>query len=136
MTLKVHPVDVQYIARVWPKIEGFLAKGLEHTDDFNLEQIKVYLSTGTWLLLVATDDNNEIHGAMTVSFSSGPNDRTAVLTALGGKHVVNLEVFGQVCSILRTLGATRIQAYARDSAVRLYERVGMNKKATLTEIRI
>ena len=87
-------------------------------------------------MLVAVDDLQQIHCVATVRYDNGVNDRTATITALGGRQVVNQEIFDQVCRIARNMGATRIQVYTRDSAMRLYEKVGLQKKATLMEIKL
>ena len=51
------------------------------------------------MLLVATDDNAEIHGAATVSFINYPNDRVAFVTAIGGKLVTSPETFAQMSHV-------------------------------------
>jgi hypothetical protein len=38
--------------------------------------------------------------------------------------------------ILRKMGATRVQIYTRDSAIKLYQKIGLEKKATLMEIKL
>jgi hypothetical protein len=134
--LKVQNVEVKFIPQIWHIVEPFIASGLKYTDDWTIDQIKVYLSSGAWILLVAVDDLQQIHGVCTIAFENGANDRTAIITTLGGKFVVLQEIFDQVCTTVRRLGATRIQAYTRDTAIRLYEKVGLKKKATLMEVRL
>jgi len=136
MTLKVQVVNAQYVAQIWPLVEKFIVAALEHTDDVTAEQIKVYLANGTWFLLAMIDEENKIHGAMTITFETSANYRSAIFTTIGGKGVVNKDVLEQVCGIVKSFGATRIQCLARDSAVRLYERIGLCKKATLMELKL
>jgi hypothetical protein len=134
--MKVQTVGVEYITQIWLAVAPYIERGLQYTDDYSLDQVKVFLTTGTWILLVAVDDLQQIHGVATVAFHNGVNDRTAIITSLGGKGVVNQNIFDQVCRIVRGMGATRVQVYTRDSAIRLYEQVGLNKKATLMEIKL
>ena len=134
--MKVQTVDVAYITQIWSAVAPYIERALEYTDDYNVDQVKVFLTTGSWLLLVAVDDLQQIHGVATIFFENGVNFRTATITALGGRQVVNQEIFDQVCRIARNMGATRIQVYTRDSAMRLYEKVGLQKKATLMEIKL
>jgi len=134
--LKVQTVGIEYITQIWSNVAPFIERAVQYTNDYNLDQIKVFLTTGAWLLLVAVDDLQQIHGVATIAFHNGANDRTAIITALGGKQVVNQNIFDQVCKIVRGMGATRVQVYTRDSAIRLYEKVGLKKKATLMEINI
>ena len=134
--MKVQTVGVEYITQIWSAVAPYIERALQYTDDYSLDQVKVFLTTGSWLLLVAVDDLQQIHGVATVAFHNGVNDRTAIITTLGGRQVVNQDIFDQVCRIVRGMGATRVQIYTRDSAIRLYEQVGLKKKATLMEIKI
>jgi hypothetical protein len=134
--IKIQTVDVSYIAQIWSAVSPFIDSALDHTDDYTTDQVKVFLTSGAWLLLVAVDDLQQIHGAATVSFSNEANNRTAILTTLGGRGVVNTDIFEQVCRIVRGMGATRVQMFTRDAAIRLYEKVGLEKKATLMEIKL
>jgi hypothetical protein len=134
--MKVQTVSVEYITQIWSGVAPYIERALQYTDDYNLDQVKVFLTTGVWLLLVAVDDLQQIHGVATVAFHNGVNDRTAIITTTGGRQIVNQDIFDQVCRIVRGMGATRVQVYTRDSATRLYEKVGLTKKATLMEIRL
>jgi hypothetical protein len=134
--MKVQTVSIEYITQIWSAVAPYVERALQYTDDYNLDQVKVFLTTGSWVLLVAVDDLQQIHGVATVAFHNGVNDRTAIITTLGGKAVVNNNVFEQVLTILRRMGATRVQVYTRDSAIRLYQKVGLEKKATLMEIKL
>jgi hypothetical protein len=134
--MKVQTVDASYITQIWSAVAPYIERALQYTDDYNADQVKVFLTTGSWLLLVAVDDLQQIHGVATVRYDNGVNDRTATITTLGGRQVVNQEIFDQVCRIARNMGATRVQVYTRDSAIRLYEKVGLKKKATLMEIKL
>lgn len=136
MSLKIYPVSVDRIHTTFPKVEELIKSGLDHTDDCTIEQAKVYLANGAWGLLVAADEEMEIHGVFMYSMANSPNDRTASIIAAAGKGIINNEVFDQVCEFFKSLGATRVQALARQSAARLYEKISMNVKAILTERRL
>lgn len=139
MSISVQPVSVQNVNQVLPLVEGFL-KGAEEkvgVSEYGVEHIKVYVANGDWLLLVAVEqDDNSIQGAATVNFINYPNARVAYITSLGGKGIVNPEVFAQLCNVVKGFGATKIQCAAQDSAARLYERVGFDKKYSVLEISI
>jgi len=132
----VQQVPTNYCAQNWNLVEGYFTVAVKYSDDYTVEQIKTYVLTGVWLLLVIVDESNKIHGALTVSFENGANHRTACITALGGKSIVGPETFNQGCEILKNLGATRIHCYARDSAARLYAKSGLSKKSTLMEYKL
>ena len=138
MTLKVQPVPVQLVNQLWEKVEPFIKSAEEKSGatEYTTEQIKVYLVLGEWMLLVATDEANEIHGAATVSFINYPADRVAFITAIGGKLVTSPETFEQMSVIFKSNGATKIQGMAREAVARLWKRFGFIDKATLVETKI
>ena len=138
MTLKIQPVPVQLVNQLWEKVEPFIKSAEEKSGDteYTAEQIKVYLVLGDWMLLVATDENNEIHGAATVNFINYPSDRVAFITAIGGKLVTSPDTFAQMSAVFKANGATKIQGMARESVARLWKRFGFIDKATLVETKL
>ena len=134
----IQPVDTAYIHQTWPLVEKYIAesidKGLNGAIlDYTVDQILVYLAAGQWLLIVAVDEENQIHGAMTVSFINYPLNRVAFVTATGGKTIINTDTFDQLKRIAKHHGATKIQAMARPSMVKLLQTCGMQPCNTLVE---
>ena len=135
MSLTLRPVPVEFAAQTWPLVEGMLAEADKYGGgNYNLEHIKLYVNTGQWRLLVATDDENKIHGAAVMSFINYPSSRVGFVTCSGGKSVFNKHVVSQLVSIAASMGATKVQAMARDSVVRLLESAGFSKRSTVVEI--
>jgi hypothetical protein len=133
--MKIQHVPLQHAAQTWPLVKDFLAESqAQSKGDYTLDQIKMYVLTGGWLLLVATDDENKIHGAMTVDFFNRPNHRVAFITNTGGKLIINDETFKQLENICKTNGATAIECAARDSVSRLLERFGFKDKYRIVEV--
>ena len=134
MNLTVNYVPHHLCAQTWPKVEGFIAEAMKHGfGDYTLEQAKLLVNMGSWLLLVAVDDQGVIHGAATVSFLNNPNHRSAFITFIGGRLISNKETFKQMCDILKANGATRVQGMARPSIARLWKRYGFYERTTLVE---
>jgi hypothetical protein len=141
MTLRVAPVDPNHIQQVWPRVVDFIKSAVdkgttEEAANYNEHHIQQYLTSGQWFLLVAVDEQNEIHGACTVSFMNYPFHRVAFITTTGGKFIVNPEVFDQLKEFCKQYGATKIQAYCRKSMVRLAESCGFEPGNTLIETKI
>jgi len=138
MTFKVQPVPVQLVNQVWSKVEPFIKSAEEKFggSEYTTEQIKVYLVTGQMMLLVATNESTEIHGAATVSFINYPNDRVAFVTAIGGKLVTSPETFAQMAEVFKANGATKIQGMAKEAVARLWKRFGFEEKAILVEVKL
>lgn len=143
MNLKVQPVDINYVAQVWPAVKTFLEDALlkdneapEWSECYNIHHIQGFITSGQWILLVATDENNEIHGAATVSFANYPMQRVAFITLIGGHLVSNPETFEQLRVLLKSYGATKLQGYGRPAIVRLWKRYGFEPRTTLVEVKL
>jgi hypothetical protein len=137
LNLTVRHVPVEYVHQVWSSVESFIEEALKFgEDDYTIDQARAYLADGSWLLLVASDEEKIIHGACAVRISNMPNYRVAFVIAIGGKLISNDDTFFQLCNILKVFGATKIQGVARDSIVRLWKRYGFKERYTLVEVEI
>ena len=88
---------------------------------------------GTNCRIGAVDENNNINGAMTLSFINYPLNRVAFVTATGGKTIINTDTFDQLKRIAKHHGATKIQAMARPAMVKLLQTCDMKPGNTLME---
>jgi hypothetical protein len=143
MTLAIRHVDVNYMQQTWPMVKPFIDEAMEKGGEFpdwaagyNVDHIQGFLTAGQWLLLVAVDEENVIHGAATVSFINYPLHRVAFVTAIGGKLISSQDTFAQLKAILKQRGATKIQGYGRESIVRLWKRYDFEPRNTLVEVLI
>jgi hypothetical protein len=137
MKLTIQPVFTAAFHQAWPFVEGFLAEALKWgDDDYTVEQAKVYLARGDWLLVVAVNEENVIHGAAAVSFNNMPNDRIAFVVAIGGKLISSQDTYAQFTALLKAQGATKIQGAARESIARLWTRYGFKERYRIVEAKI
>lgn len=137
MKLTVRPVPPEYFHQTWPLVEDLFLRATEYgSDEYTIDQIKAFLSSNNWVLLVATDDENNIHGVASVNFYNMPNYRVGFITAMAGKSIVNKDVYGQVCNFIKLNGANRVQCAARESVARLYKRVGMEQRHIIMETKL
>ena len=143
MTFTIRPVEVNYIQQVWPMVQPFIEEALDKGGDFpewaagyNASHVQAFLTSGQWLLLVAVDEENQIHGAATVSFINYPLHRVAFVTTIGGKLISSQDTFEQLKTLLKQRGATKIQGYGRDAIVRLWKRYNFEPRNTLVEVLI
>ena len=57
----VEVVPLSLIHTVWPDVEKFLKDGLSFCEgDYTVEQAKVYITKGEWMLVVAVSENKLI----------------------------------------------------------------------------
>jgi hypothetical protein len=130
--MKIQHVPLEFRHQTWTIVEPFLNAELEHAQgDYTIDQIHMLVTTGQWVLVVAVDDDNQIHGAMTINFVTRPNDRVAFITNVGGKFIINQDTYSQLVTLVRGFGATYIEAAGRKSIVRLLSRFGLTEKYTI-----
>jgi hypothetical protein len=117
-------------------VEPFIASALEHANgDYTAEQVKVYASSGEWLILVAVEDD-VIHGAAAIQFFNRPNDRVAFIIAVGGRLVSSEETVAQLKVHCAAHGATIIEGAARPAIARLWARYKFEEKYRIVGVRL
>ena len=126
--MKIQHVDVNYTNQLWPQVEQFIDAALAYQDDYTLDHAKAFVTNGTWMLIVAIDDDAVIHGAATIMFYNRPNDRVAFVITMGGRLITGSETYAQFTDLLKAFGATYIEGASRASAMRLWERFGLKEK--------
>ncbi len=135
--MKIQHVPVEWVNSTWGMVEEFVASALEHAKgDYTVDQVKTFLSQGRWLLLVAVDNDNKIHGAATIDFFNRPNDRVAFIVTMGGKLITNPDTFEQLKAYLVSNGATMMECTARESTARLWERYGLAEKYRIVGVKL
>jgi hypothetical protein len=137
MGLIVQTVPLQYFHQTWPLVEKYIEDALQWGgDDYTLEQVKALIASGTWILIVAADEQKSIHGASAINLFNMPNDRIAFVTAIGGKLISNKDTFAQFSALLKSYGATKIQGAARESIARLWTRYGFKERYRIVETKL
>ena len=126
--MKIQHVDANYVHQLWPKVQEYIIAALDYQNDYTVDHVKMYLTSGQWVLIVAIEDDGFIHGATAVNFYNRPSDRVAFIVAMGGKLITNQDTYLQFSDLLKAFGATCIEGAARESAARLWARYGLSEK--------
>lgn len=135
--MKVQHVPLEWVNRTWDMVEEYIQAALDHAKgDYTIDQVKTYLTQGNWTLLVATDDENKIHGASVVNFYNRPNDRVAFVVTIGGKLITSKDTFEQLKNYLVAMGATVLEGTARESTARLWARYGFSEKHRIVGVKL
>ena len=135
--MKIQYVATEWVNYTWGKVEQFLADALAHSGgEYTVEQAKVLVTQGRWALIVAVNDSGDIQGAATVEFFNRPNDRVAFITAIGGKLVSSTDMFEQLQTYARSMGATTIEGAVRESMARLWQRYGATEKYRIVGVKL
>jgi hypothetical protein len=137
MKLNVKHVPTSHCAQAWPLVVDFIGQATNYDcEDYTLDQIRMHVNLGNWILLVAVDDNGVIHGAGTVCFINYPLSRVAFFTTIGGRLISNENTFSQLKVLLQSMGATKIQGAVRDSVARWLKQYGFKKRYTVVQTNI
>jgi len=137
--MNIQHVPIEFVNQVWPQVEAYINSAIEQQDgekDYTLDQVKTLVVTGQWLLIVVTNDNNEVKGAITISFMNRPNHRVAFITYIGGRSISNPGTFQQLCAILKNYGATSIEGAVNEAVARLWRRFGFVEKYRIAGVAI
>lgn len=138
--IRVQPVDPAYVNQTWPLVESYIKSAFEsgypYPEEgflYSIDDVRHYVTSGQWLLIVAVNDASEIKGAATISFANYPRHRVAFVTAIGGKLICNNDTVNQLKILCKQRGATILQAYGKESIVRLWKRYNFEPRNTLVE---
>jgi len=136
--MNIQHVSIEYINQTWPFVEKFISDAIDNQvgeKDYTLDQVRLMVTSGQWLLLVAVKDKS-VKGAAVVNFFNRPSHRVAFVMYIGGRLVCNHETFSQLCEILKAFGATKIEGAVNDAIARLWRRFGFTDKYRITEVSI
>jgi hypothetical protein len=135
--MQVQYLNVANLHLHWDVVGKFIDEALKqgNTEEYTADQVKVYLINKQWHLFVAVEEDL-IKGCAVVSFVNYPNCLTAFVCAIGGKFIGNKDTLDNFKSLLKGMGATKIQGYARESVARLWKRIGFENKQILVEYKL
>lgn len=132
--LTIKRIPPEFVSQRWETIEPLLLKVLPHCgDEYTLDQIKVYLTAGSWLLLAACDEQDNIHGIASIQFNNMPNYRVAFIVTISGKFITSNDMLEQFIQVLKLHGATKIEGAVRPAMLRFSKKYGFNTKSVLIE---
>ena len=135
--LNVQLVPLSLIHETWPLVNGYIEDALQWgEDDYTIEQVRQNLADGKWMLVVAVDKDQRIHGAAVINIYNMPNFRVAFVVAIGGRLISSQETYAQLCVLLKSFGANRIRGVARESIARLWKRYNFRERYILVEAEI
>jgi hypothetical protein len=133
--MKIQHVATEFVNQTWPLVEAHLQSALGYQTDYTLDQVKVYVATGQWMLIVAVDEDG-VQGATVINFFNRPSDRVAFVVAMGGKLISSKETFAQFKQLLNNFGATYLEGAAREAIARLWTRYGLEEKYRIVGVKI
>jgi hypothetical protein len=133
----IHWIEPEHLHAAWYHVEPHLAKSVEQSNgDITLDEVKMRIMEGTWLLFLVTDEADNVLGCYVVSMYNRINARVAYIIAIAGDAIVKKDLFTQMILRLKELGATVIEGDVRPSVARLLTRLGFRNKSVRTHFEI
>lgn len=120
--IEVQIVGLEWVQMVWPKVVGFIESAIKQgIGEYSAENVRAELANGNQTLFIGLK-NNEVVGCLTVKISNTEKHRIAYITSYGGRGVTRPDLFKEIESWCLSMGATKIQAYAKEAQMRLYRK--------------
>lgn len=132
--MNIQQINPAFICQIWPRVSLMLTRGLEHSGgEYSIDQLQFMLVRGEQSLLVV-ESEGEVVGAASVAFENYPAARIAFITAVGGKMISSMDVYGQLVEWCRANGCTKIRGAARESIARLWkQKFGFEQRYIIVE---
>ena len=121
---KVEKVPAQYVARVWPLLERFVADVEPHVHgEWTVAQMKADVMQGRTLMVSVVEDGACI-GVVLYKVYNSRNGRTVFIEVCSGSGLTTEENWKQLKDIFLREGATDIEAAMRPAVARLWSQLG------------
>ena len=135
--MKIEPVPVEWVHTVWGRVQHWVAAALAYSlGECTIDQCRLQVSRGDWVLYVWSDANKHVFGAAVVDFQQRFNDRVALVIAVGGRGMFTAESIEQFKATMALRGATTIEGAQRPAMARLWQRFGAKPKYMVQEVRL
>ena len=140
MTLKVQHVASENIHQVWPLVEPWFLPVFEKSDAsryFDIGHLKYLFIRGEQVLVVGSDKEGIIRGAVAIQWVNHPKARVAYITAIGGRMISSKENHAEFINWVRAHGGTRIEGSANEAIARLWkQKLGYSPRQITVELEI
>lgn len=135
--MPLHYVYPNQMPAVWPIAAPMLQKAIDlDPDEITIEQVEYNVRTGKTCLIVWEEPNEGVTGAATIDIIDYPRQRVAHVNLMGGKGIVRDYVFEEAKEIMRKMGATTAQCWAKGSLVEMYKKMGMQNTHQVMRIKL
>lgn len=115
----------QQLEEAWPRIHKLLSKAEQYSQDNTTADSIFDLTHEGRAHVFALITPRGIEAAMAMTFTTHPQRKTMNIAMFGGRHtrLIFEHYGGKVQQFARDCGATRITAWCRPSAARLFNRI-------------
>lgn len=130
----IHKVPVNQISAVWHVIEEFIDDCLAISDgSYNKQQVLDLVLQGVWEVYIPIKENL-VYGVIIVQPIYIANGKSALITIVAGKKILNKKAIAGFFSVLKNNGYTEMQGIVRDSMRKLLNRFGFTDRKTIVGV--
>jgi hypothetical protein len=124
------------IDTVWKDVVCFVDNTIPYVHgEFTTQEVKDRLLANEYNLMVIKNDG-VIIGAIVFSTHVIAGKKTAFFVVGAGKNISTSDVWQDVITVLGSLGYSYIEAAMRDSTLRLWSKLGFEKKYNMAGVNI
>ena len=121
---------------VWKDVVGFVDNTVPYAHgEFTTQDVRNGLLVNEYNLMVIKNDG-VIIGAVIFRTCIIADKKTAFFIALAGKNISTSSVWQDITTLLKSLGYTYVEAGMRDSMLRLWSKMGFEKKYNMAGVNI
>lgn len=121
---------------VWNDVVKYIDSTIPYVhDEFSTAEIKDKLLCGEYNLLVIKDNTNII-GVIVFNTQIVAGKKTAFFVIGAGRNISTSAVWNDIKMLLNNLGYEYIEAAMRDSTLRLWSKLGFEKKYNMAGVNI
>lgn len=124
------------VESVWDDVVGFIDSTIPYVhNEFDTTFIKDKLLCGEYNL-ITIKNNNSVIGVIVFNTQIVAGKKTAFIVVTAGKHITNNVIWQKLKVLLKSLGYVYIEAAMRDSTLRLWSKLGFEKKYNMAGVNI
>lgn len=121
---------------VWNDVVKYIDSTIPYVhDEFSTAEIKDKLLCGEYNLLVIKNNTNII-GVIVFNTQIVAGKKTAFIVVTAGRHITTPTIWSELKMLLNNLGYVYIEAAMRDSTLRLWSKLGFEKKYNMAGVNI
>lgn len=121
---------------VWDDIVKYIDNTIPYVhDEFSTADIKDKLFCGEYNLILIKD-STDIIGVIVFNTQIVAGKKTAFIVVTSGRHITTISIWNELKTLLNNLGYVYIEAAMRDSTLRLWSKLGFEKKYNMAGVNI
>lgn len=135
---KLKVIPKEDIKECWDELRPFFESSNKTSEmsDYSVDDMLDLLTAGDWIAVGFFNESGALDGALSFSLHQVFSKKIAFITEISGDGLVSEKNWDQLKKILGSRKVDKVQALSRESAARLWHRLGFKEKAFLVEAEV